>query len=57
MPPFQPDPSSPAPIWICPICQKLMRTRTIEVADGEEQTKLACATCGTEATQSKMLSD
>jgi DNA-directed RNA polymerase subunit M/transcription elongation factor TFIIS len=46
MPPFQPDPSLPAPIWICPICQKLMRTRTIEVADGEEQTKLACATCG-----------
>jgi hypothetical protein len=36
MPPFQPDPSSPAPIWICPICQKLMRTRTIEVVDGEE---------------------
>ena len=36
MPPFQLDPSSPAPIWICPICQKLMRTRTIEVTDGEE---------------------
>jgi len=34
-----------------------MRTRTIEVVDGEEQTKLACATCGTEAMQSKMLSD
>ena len=57
MPPFQPDPSLTAPIWICPICQKLMRTRTIEVADGEEQTKLACATCGTQAMQSRMLSD
>ena len=57
MPPFQPDPSSPALIWICPICQKLMRIRTIEVADGEEQTKLVCATCGAEAIQSKMLSD
>jgi hypothetical protein len=55
--PLQPDPPSPAPVWICPICQKLMRTRTIEVADGEEQTKLVCATCGAEATQSKMLSD
>jgi hypothetical protein len=57
MSPLQPDPPSPAPIWICPSCQKLMRTRTIEVADGEEQTKLVCATCGAEATQSKMLSD
>jgi len=34
-----------------------MRTRTIEVADGEEQTKLACVTCGSEAMQSRMLSD
>ena len=57
MSPLQPDPPSPAPVWICPICQKLMRTRTIEVADGEEQTKLVCATCGAEATQSKTLSD
>jgi hypothetical protein len=54
-PPLQPGPLSSPPIWICPICQKLMRTLTIEVANGEEQTKLACATCGTEATQRKML--
>ena len=47
----------PPPIWICPSCQKLMRTRTIEIADGKEQTKLACAACGTEATQTRVLSD
>jgi hypothetical protein len=34
-----------------------MRIRTIEVSNGEEQTKLACAACGTEATQTKVLSD
>ena len=52
--PRQPE---PPPIWICPSCQKLMRIRTIEIVNGEEQTKLACAACGTEATQTKMLSD
>jgi hypothetical protein len=51
--PVRPDRPLPAPIWICPICQKLMRTGTIEIADGKEQTKLACATCGTQATQSE----
>jgi endogenous inhibitor of DNA gyrase (YacG/DUF329 family) len=51
--PLRPDRPLPAPIWICPICQKLMRTETIEIADGKEQTKLACATCGTQATQSE----
>jgi hypothetical protein len=34
-----------------------MRLRTIEVANGEEHTKLACAECGTEVTQSKVLFD
>jgi hypothetical protein len=34
-----------------------MRLGTIEVANGEEHTKLACAECGTEVTQSKMLFD
>jgi len=34
-----------------------MRIRTIEIVHGEEQTKLACAACGTEATQTKVLSD
>jgi hypothetical protein len=57
MPPFQPDRPLPAPIWICPLCEKLMRIGTIEVANGEEHTKLACAECGTEVTQSKMLFD
>ena len=57
MPPLQPDRPLPAPIWICPICEKLMRIGTIEVVKGEEHTKLACVTCGTEVTQSKMLSD
>ena len=56
--PLQPDPlpTSP-PIWICPFCQKLMRIQTIEVADREERTNLACAACGTEATQTKVLSE
>jgi hypothetical protein len=53
MPPLDLDRSLPAPVWICPICQKLMRTGTIEIADGKEQTKLDCATCGTQATQSQ----
>jgi hypothetical protein len=53
VPPLQPDRHLPAPIWICPTCEKLMRIGTIEVANGEEHTKLACATCGTEATQIK----
>jgi len=53
MRPLRPDRPLPAPIWICPICQKLMRTGTIEIANGKEQTKLACATCGTQATQSE----
>ncbi len=53
--PLQPDRRLPAPIWICPICEKLMRIGTIEVANGEEHTTLACATCGTEVTQSEML--
>jgi len=55
MPPLQRDPLSSPPLWICPIFQKLMRLEAIEVANGEERTKLACATCGTEATQSTML--
>jgi len=54
MPPLQRDPLSSPPVWICPICQKLMRIATIEVANGEERTKLACATCGTQATQSEL---
>ena len=57
MPPLQPDRPLPAPIWICPICEKLMRIGTIEVEKGEEHTKLACVTCGTKVTQSKMLSE
>jgi len=55
--PRQPDPSSPPPIWICPSCQKLMRLRDIEVADGEEQIKLTCAACGMEAVQTNALSE
>jgi hypothetical protein len=34
-----------------------MRIRTIDIADGEEQIKLACMTCRTKATESKKLSD
>jgi hypothetical protein len=34
-----------------------MRVRSIEVANGEEHIKLACAPCGTEATQSTKLPD
>jgi hypothetical protein len=34
-----------------------MRIGTIEVVKGEEHTKLACVTCGTKVTESKMLSD
>jgi hypothetical protein len=33
------------------------RVQSIEVADGEEHIKLACAPCGTEATQSTKLPD
>jgi hypothetical protein len=55
--PRQPDPSSPPPIWICPSCQKLMRLREIEVANGEEQIKLTCAACGMEAVQTNALSE
>jgi hypothetical protein len=55
--PRQPDPSSPPPIWICPSCQKLMRLREIEVANGEEQIKLTCAACGMEAVQTNTLSE
>ncbi len=44
------------PIWICRSCQKLMRVRTIELVNDEEQTKLVCAACGSEATQTRMLS-
>jgi hypothetical protein len=50
------DPSMPPPVWICPACEKPMRVRSIEVLDGEEHIKLACAPCGTEATQSTKLS-
>jgi hypothetical protein len=39
MPPLQRDPLSSPPVWICPICQKLMRLETIEVANGEERTR------------------
>ena len=39
-------PSLPPPVW-----------RSIEVANGEEHIKLACAPCGTEATQSTKLPD
>jgi transcription elongation factor Elf1 len=49
--------SEPPPDWICPRCEKLRRVRTIEVANGEEHITLACAACGTEATQTKVLSD
>jgi hypothetical protein len=45
------------PVWICPTCEKPMRVRSIEVANGEEHIKLACAPCGTEATQSTKLPD
>jgi hypothetical protein len=34
-----------------------MRIRAIDVADGEEQIKLACMNCGTEAMESKKLPD
>ena len=47
----------PPPAWICPMCEKLMRVRTIEIADGVELTTLACVACGSEATQTKVLSD
>jgi hypothetical protein len=33
-----------------------MRLRDIEVANGEEQIKLACAACGMEAVQTSALS-
>jgi hypothetical protein len=55
--PRPPDPLPPPPIWICPSCQKPMRIRAIDVVDREEQIKLACMNCGTEATESKKLSD
>ena len=51
------DPSLPPPVWICPTREKPMRVRSIEVANGEELIKLACAPCGTEATQSTKLPD
>jgi hypothetical protein len=56
-------PSSPARSIISPAhldlpsCQKLMRVRAIEVANGEEQIKLACAACGAEAAQTNALSE
>jgi hypothetical protein len=34
-----------------------MRVRAIEVANGEEQIKLACAACGAEAAQTNALSE
>jgi len=55
--PRQPDPSPPPPVWICPACQKLMRLRAIEVANGQERIKLACAACGAEAAQTNALSE
>lgn len=55
--PRQPDPSPPPPVWICPTCQKLMRVRAIEVANGQEWIKLACAACGAEAAQANVLSE
>ena len=55
--PRQPDPSPPPPVWICPACQKLMRLRAIEIANGEERIKLACAACGAEAAQTSALSE
>jgi len=45
------------PVWICPDCQKLMRLRAIEIANGEERIKLACAACGAEAAQTSALSE
>ena len=36
------DPSLPPPVWICPTCERPMRARSIEVANGEEHIKLAC---------------
>jgi transcription elongation factor Elf1 len=52
--PHQPE---PRPIWICPGCEKLMRVRTIEIANDKELTRLVCGACGTEATQIKVLAD
>jgi hypothetical protein len=54
--PYPLQPEQP-PDWVCPLCEKLMRVRTIEVANGEEQITLACVACGTEATQTKVLAD
>jgi hypothetical protein len=34
-----------------------MRVRAIEVANGQEWIKLACAACGVEAAQSNVLSE
>jgi hypothetical protein len=34
-----------------------MRVRDTEVANGEEQIKLACAACGMEAAQTNILSE
>src|SRR6266446_3960313 len=52
--PLQPE---PPPDWVCPICERLMRVRTIEVANGQEQITLACTACGTETTQARVLAD
>ena len=52
--PLQPE---PPPDWVCPICERLMRVRTIEVANEQEQITLACTACGTETTQARALAD
>jgi DNA polymerase III alpha subunit (gram-positive type) len=52
---MQPHPASPKgampPLLTCPNCQRPMRIRTVEVADGREKIDLNCDRCGTEATQ------
>jgi hypothetical protein len=52
--PLQPE---PRPDWVCPMCENLMRIRTIEVIDDEERITLACVTCDGETTQTKVLAD
>jgi transcription elongation factor Elf1 len=54
--PYPLQPEQP-PDWVCPICERLMRVRTIEVANGQEQITLACTACGTETTQARVLAD
>jgi hypothetical protein len=52
--PLQPE---SRPDWVCPLCETLMRIRTIEVIDDEERITLACVICDAETTQTKVLAD